>query len=98
LTSAREASSFDFVSEWNKFEEKKPKRRNMDKAHDIQKVEFIGTTMLLQVDGKKYEIEISVWLNDSGWQRRTRGSDSRCLRQDMGFIGRMSMRICPLTV
>ena len=33
----------------------------MDKAHDIQKVEFIGTTMLLQVDGKKYEIEISEW-------------------------------------
>ena len=33
----------------------------MDKAHDIRKVEFIGTTMLLQVDGKKYEIEISEW-------------------------------------
>jgi hypothetical protein len=33
----------------------------MDKAHDIQKVEFIGTTMLLQVDGKKYESEISEW-------------------------------------
>jgi hypothetical protein len=33
----------------------------MDKAHDIQKVEFIGTTMLLQVDGEKYEIEISEW-------------------------------------
>jgi hypothetical protein len=31
------------------------------KAQDIQKVEFIGTTMLLQVDGKKYEIEISEW-------------------------------------
>lgn len=31
----------------------------MDKAHDIQKVAFVGTTMLLQVDGKKYEIDIA---------------------------------------
>ena len=31
----------------------------MDKAHDIQKVELVGTTMLLHVDGKKYEIDIA---------------------------------------
>jgi hypothetical protein len=31
----------------------------MDKAHDIQKVAFVGTTMLLHVDGKKYEIDIA---------------------------------------
>jgi len=29
----------------------------MDKAHDVQKVTFIGTTMLLHVDGEKYEID-----------------------------------------
>ena len=33
----------------------------MDKAHDIQKVAFVGTTMLLHVDGKKYEIDIAEW-------------------------------------
>lgn len=31
----------------------------MDKAHDIQKVAFVGTTMYLHVDGKKYEIDIA---------------------------------------
>ena len=34
----------------------------MDKAHDIQKVAFVGTTMLLHVDGNKYEIDIAEWL------------------------------------
>lgn len=33
----------------------------MDKAHEIQKVAFVGTTMLLHVDGKKYEIDIAKW-------------------------------------
>ncbi len=33
----------------------------MNKAHDIQKVSFFGTTMLLHVDGKKYEIDIAKW-------------------------------------
>ena len=33
----------------------------MDKAHDIQEVAFVGTTMLLHVDGKKYEIDVAEW-------------------------------------
>jgi len=31
----------------------------MDKAHDIQKVEFDGDMLLLTVDGKDYAVEIS---------------------------------------
>lgn len=31
----------------------------MDKAHDVQRVKFSGTTMLLHVDGKEYRIDIA---------------------------------------
>lgn len=31
----------------------------MDRAHDVQKVTFSGTTMLLRVDGKEYRIDIT---------------------------------------
>jgi hypothetical protein len=31
----------------------------MDRAHDVQKVTFSGTTMLLRVDGKEYKIDIA---------------------------------------
>ena len=31
----------------------------MDKAHDVQKVSFSGSRMLLFVDGKDYEIDIT---------------------------------------
>lgn len=31
----------------------------MDKAHDVQNLVIAGTTMHLEVDGKKYEIDIS---------------------------------------
>ncbi|MFI5339701.1 MAG: DUF2442 domain-containing protein [Candidatus Methylomirabilales bacterium] len=31
----------------------------MDKAHDVQRVTFSGTTMLLRVDGKEYRIDIT---------------------------------------
>lgn len=31
----------------------------MDKAHDIQRVTFSGTTMALSVDGKEYRIDIT---------------------------------------
>jgi hypothetical protein len=30
----------------------------MDKVHDVQSVAFSGTTMLLCVDGKQYEIDV----------------------------------------
>jgi hypothetical protein len=31
----------------------------MDRAHDVQKVTFSGTTMLLRVDGKEYRIDVA---------------------------------------
>lgn len=31
----------------------------MDKAHDVRKVSLSGTRMLLSVDGKEYEIDIT---------------------------------------
>jgi hypothetical protein len=31
----------------------------MDKAHDIQSIHVSGTTLLLQVDGKRYEIDLA---------------------------------------
>ena len=31
----------------------------MDSAHDVQKVTFSGTTMVLRVDGKEYRIDIA---------------------------------------
>jgi hypothetical protein len=31
----------------------------MDKAHNVQKIEMAGSTMVLHVDGKKYEIDIA---------------------------------------
>jgi len=31
----------------------------MDRAHDVQSVSFSGTTMLLRVDGRDYEIDIT---------------------------------------
>jgi hypothetical protein len=31
----------------------------MDKAHDVQSLVIAGTTMYLEVDGKKYEIDIT---------------------------------------
>jgi hypothetical protein len=33
----------------------------MDKAHEIQKIDFVGATMFLYVDGNKYEINIADW-------------------------------------
>lgn len=33
----------------------------MDKAHEVQSVAFVGTTLLLHVDGKKYEVDIAKW-------------------------------------
>jgi hypothetical protein len=31
----------------------------MHKAHDVQSVSFVGTTMVLQVDGNEYRIDIT---------------------------------------
>ena len=31
----------------------------MHKAHDVQTVTFSGPTMILQVDGKRYEVDIT---------------------------------------
>ena len=31
----------------------------MDKAHNVEEVSFSGNTLLLRVDGKKYEIDIA---------------------------------------
>lgn len=31
----------------------------MDRAHEVQKVIFVGSTMILHVDGKRYEIDIA---------------------------------------
>ena len=31
----------------------------MDKAHDVQKISFSGTRMLLSVDGNEYEIDVT---------------------------------------
>ncbi len=31
----------------------------MDKAHDVERVSFRGKTMLLRVDGKDYEVDLS---------------------------------------
>jgi hypothetical protein len=31
----------------------------MDKAHEVQEIVFVGPTMFLRVDGKKYEINIA---------------------------------------
>lgn len=70
----------------------------MDKAHDIQKVEFVGTTMLLQVDGKKYEIDIAKWSGRLASATQDQRERFEMSPAGYGFIGRMSMRICPSTV
>jgi hypothetical protein len=31
----------------------------MDKVHEVERVSFRGTTMLLRVDGKDYEVDVS---------------------------------------
>jgi len=31
----------------------------MDKAHDVQRVTFLGAAMLLRVDGKEYRIDLT---------------------------------------
>ncbi|HLA85869.1 MAG TPA: DUF2442 domain-containing protein [Thermoguttaceae bacterium] len=31
----------------------------MDKSHDVQKIELDGSIMVLHVDGKRYEIDLS---------------------------------------
>jgi hypothetical protein len=32
----------------------------MDKAHDVESVSFCGNNMLLKVDGKDYEVDVSL--------------------------------------
>lgn len=33
----------------------------MDKAHDIQSVSMVGTTLFLHVDGRKFEVDVARW-------------------------------------
>ena len=53
----------------------------MNKAHDVQKIYFKGTMMLLKVDGNEYLINISEQSNRLAMatqERRIRYSLARC--------------------
>ena len=69
----------------------------MDKAHDVQRVAFSGTTMLLRVDGKEYRIDITKESDRLAKATQEQRENFEVSPAGYAFTGRTLMKISPST-